>query len=518
MRTAHRTAHVTAQVLGGLAALFAVLLSSGCASTHFESTALAGAEPNAERRVIDLSNPERPLVMVAISGGGSRAAALGWAVLSELRDQTIATGGPHSLADDIGVVSSVSGGSVIAAHFALTGKEGLAEFKQNFLLPDNMEILAADFLNPFAILGRALAGDSRTDAVRDMFDRELFHGKTFAAVNQPGRPYLILNATEVSSGEIFAFTPGRFDDICANLDGQRLSVGVAASSAVPIAVAPIALRNFAGPGCPAKPASGWPERELRKTYSPFINLEAYKRARFAADLRRSNDTATANDPPDFARRRRIPYVYLLDGGMADNLAVRGLMEAIAAPEGPRMIANPLPGSGMPPGSLLAAINGGALRKVVVIIINARAEPANGLALQDSRPGILAMISAVASQPINAATTSIASQMSVLLAELNAASGSGSGDPKFAGLRVYPVMIDFDQLPLATPEQRGLRDKVKNVPTSWKISSGDLAAVQEAGATLLKRHPCYGRLLLDLAAAAPFVDANWAKSGCRFPTD
>jgi len=503
-----------------LAWLLAAVLCTGCASTRFVNTPLVSAEPNPERRSIDVSDAQRPLVLVAISGGGSRAAALGWTVLSQLRDQTISTGGgtPHSLADDVGVVSSVSGGSVIAAHFALAGKEGLEDFRKDFLVPDNMEIIAADFLNPFAILGRSFAGESRTDAIRDMFDRELFHGKTFAAVNQPGKPYLILNATEMSTREVFAFTPGRFDDICASLDDQKLSVGVAASSAVPIAVAPIALTNFSGPGCPAKPASSWPEKEVRKTYSPFINLEAFKRARYAVDLRRSNDAPGPSDPPDFAQRRRIPYVYLLDGGMADNLAVHGLMEVLSAPDGPHLIANPLPGTTMTPGSLLAAINGGALRTVVVIVINARAEPANDLALQATRPGIIPMISAVTSQPIDSATTSIASQMSVLMAQFNAASGGATGDPKFTGLRVYPVMIDFDQLPVATPEQRALREKVKNVPTSWKITAGNLEAIQQAGTVLLQRHPCYERLLLDLSAPASFVDANWAKTGCRFPGD
>ena len=64
-----------------------------------------------------------PLILVAISGGGSRAAALGWVILREVAKFRYSTDGQtRGLIDDIGVVSSVSGGSVIAAHFARAGQ------------------------------------------------------------------------------------------------------------------------------------------------------------------------------------------------------------------------------------------------------------------------------------------------------------------------------------------------------------------------------------------------------------
>jgi len=493
-----------------LAWLLAACLCGGCAATHFENAPLATSQPNVERRSFDLSNPDRPLVLVAISGGGSRAAALGWSVLSELRDQKVTTGGaPHSLADDVAVVSSVSGGSVIAADFVLNGKQGLEDFRNSFLAPDNMELLKADFLDPFSLLANALFGKSRTSAIEAMFDRELFHGRTFAEVNQPGKPYLILNATDMASGERFAFTPQRFDDICADLDLQTLSSGVAASSAVPIVVAPVALRNHAGPDCPAQPASNWPEQELAKRFSPYLNLEAYKRARYAVALRRSNDPAGG----DAARSE--PYLYLLDGGLVDNFGIQALMEVLSTPQGARVVADP---HSPAPASVLAAINGGAVRRLVVIVINARAQPANDLARQPSRPGLGAMAGAVASQPIDSATASLSAQMAALMAQFNAASGGGTGDPLFKGLRTYSILVDFDQLPVNTAEGRALQEKVKNVPTSWRITADNLAAVQQAGTTLLRRHPCYQRLLLDVAADAPFVDAAWAKTGCRMVGD
>ena len=161
---------------------------AGCASTHFENTSLAAGQINDERRTVDDSHADRPLILLAVSGGGSRAAALGWAVLRELNGfRYTARGQSRSLIDDVGVVSSVSGGSVIAADFALYGPQGLDRFASDFLLPDNMRTLAINSLNPLNWLKLAITGSSRIDMVESLFDKELFKEKTFSELNQPDK-------------------------------------------------------------------------------------------------------------------------------------------------------------------------------------------------------------------------------------------------------------------------------------------------------------------------------------------
>ena len=265
-----------------IAALFAL---AGCATTRFENYPLAAGHINEERRTVDVSHPERPLILVAVSGGGSRAAALGWVVLRELRKFQYSTNGqPRSLIDDIGVVSSVSGGSVIAAHFALYGPEGLDQFAPDFLVPTTCVRLALDAVNPLDWMKLAITGSTRIDLMEALFDHQLFKQKTFSALNQPGKPYLILNATDMASGEVFAFTPGRFDDICADLDQEPISVGVAAS-AVPIVLSPVALRNYSATECRDATAPGWISNKLEGRFAPYVNLEEFKLARYANDLR-----------------------------------------------------------------------------------------------------------------------------------------------------------------------------------------------------------------------------------------
>ena len=487
--------------------LAALLALAGCASTRFENHPLAQGQVNEERRAVDVSHDERPLILVAISGGGSRAAALGWVVLRELRGFRYGPEGQsRRLTDDIGVVSSVSGGSVIAAHFALYGADGLDRFGPAFLDRDNMRTLGLDAVNPFTWFQLATAGSSRTDIVEHLFDEQLFKNKTFSELNQRGKPYLILNATDMASGETFAFTPKRFDDICSDLDKEPISAGVGASSAVPIALAPIAFENFSSGHCRGTPTPRWITTRLEGRFAPYLNVEEFKLARYANDLRHGANSF-----------RNIDYLYLLDGGLADNLAIHGLLETISSPYAAPIIAKPAPGmSGS--NTILQAINTGQIKKIAVIVINARADPANTIYERPTRPGIMAMIGSVTSIPIDSSTASVSSQMETLLSELNAAGSAAAHDPQFAGLRVYGVQIDFDQLRGSDPRQRELRNKVKEIPTMWTISGDNRAVIEQAGTTLLHQHPCFQRLLLDLDIQADFVDPAFAKAGCGQATD
>jgi NTE family protein len=479
----------------------------GCAATHFENNPLPAGTTNEERRVIDQSDADRPLILVAVSGGGSRAAALGWAVLKELRNFTYTTNGQsHRLIDDIGVISSVSGGSVTAAYFALYGPDGLDQFEPKFLLPDNMRSLGISSANPISWIKLAITGSSRIDTVEALFDKELFDGKTFSALNQPGKPYLILNATDMAYGEVFAFTPQRFNDICADLDSEPISVGVAASSAVPIVLSPVALQNFSATNCRNTPAPTWINDELSGRYVPYINLDNFKRARYTNDLRHGQNSF-----------RSMDYLYLLDGGLADNLAIHGLLDTISSPH-----ATPLVNEGTSAGSrgstILRAINDGRIKKVAVVVINARADPHNDIGQNSSRPGIVQMIGAVTSVPIDSTTASVDAQMELLLSQLNAAGAGGAGDPQFRGLHVYGIQIDFDQLRAGDPKQRELRDKAKAIPTLWTISKENLDVIEQVAHTLLYNHPCFQRLLLDENVKAEFIDPNFADMGCRQASD
>jgi len=451
------------------AALLALLLAlGGCgAATQYPNQPLASGASNPAGRTLDVP-AARPAIVMSFSGGGSRAAALALFVLQELRRHSDGEPG-RTLLDDVVVVSSVSGGSVTAGQFGVFGAPGLDRLVPDFLARDNMAELEWQAANPVTWTRLAFGRYTRVDVVRDLFDRQLFHGATFAQMVRPGAPLIVLNATDMGTGEVFAFTPERFNDICSDLASLPVSVGVAASSAVPIVLSPVDLRNDAV-GCAGNlPPAQWISDMLNKQYPRYLDVEEFKRARYANALR--------HGPGAY---RQIDYLHLLDGGLADNVGGHSLLDVLTSPHGSLR--------------MLDAINTGTLRRVVVIEVNARSDPSNNLGKQPDTPGVISMVNAVISNPIDAATAGSSTQLRTLLSELRDAAGNAPPDALLGGTHIYDIDVDFDQF---LPSQTALRDQVKNIPTSWSISTADIAALDQAAQLLLHQHPCFQALLFDV---------------------
>jgi NTE family protein len=68
---------------------------------------------------------------------------------------------------------------------------------------------------------------------------------TFAdLMGQRDRPFLSINATDVASGARFEFTQDEFDLIGSDLSQFPISRAVAASSAFPVLLTPVVLKNY----------------------------------------------------------------------------------------------------------------------------------------------------------------------------------------------------------------------------------------------------------------------------------
>ena len=181
------------------------------------------------------------LVIVTASGGGTRAAALSMAVLRTMDAVRLPSG--KSLADEIDVLSSVSGGSVTAGYFALTGAAGLPTLEKNFIRKDGMTPLLLRGLNPVGLAVLSTPSTERIDLFIDYIDQQLFKDATFKALIGR-RPYLILNAADMVEGVPFPFTQYTMDLLCSDLTPMKLSTAVAASAAFPVALSPVTLKNY----------------------------------------------------------------------------------------------------------------------------------------------------------------------------------------------------------------------------------------------------------------------------------
>jgi NTE family protein len=123
------------------AAILAALVLCGCATVAPVNVPVGRVEPETGYRIAKLlgrhrgpaNNPDA-LVFLAFSGGGTRAAALSYGVLEELRRTPIwVKGHQHSMLDEVDLVAGVSGGSFTALAYALYGKRLFDEYQDRFL-------------------------------------------------------------------------------------------------------------------------------------------------------------------------------------------------------------------------------------------------------------------------------------------------------------------------------------------------------------------------------------------------
>lgn len=247
-------------------------------------------------------NSDSLFVILAFSGGGSRAAAFSYGALEKLRDTEIVWEGERCrLLDEVDVISSVSGGSIPAAYYTLFGDRIFDDFSGKVLLRNFRGDLIRKGLSPIIMWKLIFQGFGRTDILAEMFTEEVFEGKTFEnLLEQNERPFLIINATDLALGSRFEFTQQQFDLLNSDLGQYPIGYAVAASSAYPGILTPVTLKNYPK-GDDFEPPAWIAEEEHRDDpsrirYPLYRNCKSYL------------------EPGS-------PFVHLVDGGISDNLGI-----------------------------------------------------------------------------------------------------------------------------------------------------------------------------------------------------
>jgi NTE family protein len=93
---------------------------------------------------------QQDLIILAFSGGGTRAAAFSYGALETLRDMKIVTktGRKTRLLNEVDVITGVSGGSFTALAYGLYGEKLFDEYQSRFLKRNVQGELTTRVLNP----------------------------------------------------------------------------------------------------------------------------------------------------------------------------------------------------------------------------------------------------------------------------------------------------------------------------------------------------------------------------------
>ena len=213
-----------------LSTVLLAILGAGCA--HYpvnqpleEVSADSGYRPALKYQQRASETSDSLILYLTFSGGGTRASALSYGVLEELRRVEVVTDGKkRRLLDEIDVISSVSGGSFTAGYFGLFGDRIFEDFESKFLKKNIQGALAVrTYLNPINWFRLASAFFDRSDLAAEYYDKQVFDGETFADLAARKGPYVIMNATEMTHGVRVGFTQDAFDGICSDL--SRFSGG-----------------------------------------------------------------------------------------------------------------------------------------------------------------------------------------------------------------------------------------------------------------------------------------------------
>jgi NTE family protein len=370
-KTSYRRLSQAADLGRKLMFIVVALICGGCA--HYqENPSLTVISPKSGYRysvVRQKPTSDAPFVVLAFSGGGTRAAAFSFGLMEELKrvEYSVKDGTKRKLLDDVEIISSVSGGSFTSAYYALFPERFFSDFQERFLYRDIQGELIIRLFNPYNWLRLASPDFSRIDMADEYYSDTVFEGKTFADLLDKPRgsvPFLVLNATDISTTHRFEFTQDQFDLLCSDLAGVSVSRAVAASSDFPVAFPPLTLNNY-------KKKCG----PLPEWIKPALDRENNPKRRVA-----EAEAALSYQDPD-----RL-FVHLLDGGISDNLGLRGPIQAVTTLDSPW--------------SILASANLGQLGRLMVIAANAKTTKHRTWDAKSTPPGIGAVLNVVTGGPMD----------------------------------------------------------------------------------------------------------------------
>jgi NTE family protein len=423
------------------------------------------------------------LVILAFSGGGMRAAAFAYGVLDTLRRIEIVTreGRTVRLLDEVDLITGVSGGSFTALAYGLYGEKLFNEYEKRFLKRNVQGELIARILNPLNWTALLSTGWGRSELAANLYDEILFNGATFADLKRTTGPTIAVSATELSTGSRVAFMPQNFDVMCADLNSFRLARAAAASSAVPVVLSPITINNYGGTCGYREPA--WLRQFTETAKPPRPAGRILKRLQ---ELRELDDAV------------EDPFFHLVDGGLSDNLGLRGVLDYLETFEALRAAGQPTPLD--------------SVRRIIIFVVNSVSSPSTDWNTSEESPQTLTILTKAAGVPIDR----YASESIELLKDIDARwaalreirdspAFAKNKDAKIANVvnvpnaDIHTIDVSFQAL-----KDKSERDFLNQLPTSFVLPDEAVDRLRAAAATILLASPELREVLKE--AGASIVDA------------
>ena len=404
------------------------------------------------------------LLILSFSGGGTRAAAFSYGVLEEMRETEVLLGGKkRRLIDEVDVISGVSGGSFTAAYFGLFG-DGIFKDYENRFLKKNIEsgLMFEIFFNPVNWFRLSSPFFDRSDLAAEYYDENIFDGKTFGDMYARRGPMILINATDMSMGMRFTFNQLLFNTMCSDLSQFHVARACTASSAVPGLFTPVVLKNYAG-------SCGF-------VLPPNLNLSTTNYR-----LKEMKENLTIMLDPE-----EKPYIHLIDGGVADNLGLRAIEEAIDS------VGNIW--------TVMRSMRNENVHKVVFVVVNAETKIESIWDKTEIMPelaGILSNYTTIAIVRYNRETMAVLQESFERWTHQIRAGrcppGQESREPGSCGdIQFYLIDVRFENHKVKTEG-----DYLAGLPTSFLLGDKDVDRLRAGARKILSESEDFQKLLRDL---------------------
>jgi len=465
--------------LASLLLIVAAIVLAGCA-TRPTLAPIAHAGPGGYRFEAHAPtlDDKQAMVILAFSGGGTRAAAFSFGVLEFLARTEVRgpDGKVHRLLDAVDVITGVSGGSFTALAYGLYGDRLFAEYEQRFLKRNVQGEIIARTFDPTYWGKLWSTAWGRSELAADLYDEILFDGATYADLLQRKGPLILASATDISTGSRFVFSQTTLNFLCADLGDMRLSRAAAASSAVPVVLSPVTVDNYGGtcgaalpPWALAFTESANPPRPASRAIKTLKSLEAYE---------------------DGARR---PFIHLVDGGVSDNVGMRGVLDTLELLEALHDTGKATPLD--------------KVKRIVIFVVNSLSSPPTDWDASEAPPGTLEILLKATGVPIDHYSYEAVEQLRDTAARWanlrivrDSAAMAANRDPAVAvavrgpDAQIYTIDVSFARL--RDPVERAY---LNQQPTSFVLEDEAVDRLRSAAGAIIQASPEFQQLLKDLGA-------------------
>ncbi len=442
-------------------AFITILYLSACnLATYQPLQTIEQLNPQSGYRMKDvIKQQDSNLILLMFSGGGSRAAALGYGVLEQFKHTPVKSGRQAgNLLENIDLVYGVSGGSLLAAYFALQGADVIPKFENDFL-KKNFQSEVINQILSFSNLPRLTSPQfGRGDLLQEQLNLALYRNATFADLAHKRKgPFAVISATDMNIGQKITFTQEFFDGLCLNLNDLEIARAVAASSSVPLIFSPLTLNNNGG--------------NCNYTIPELAILEA---SESDGGLKSKNIEEVKNILSLYQNSKERPFIHLVDGGLTDNLGLSSLTD-IYDVMGQEKIYRKALESG--------------LKRIVVINVNAQNEVTSEIDQSANVPGVTDVVNTIINVPIDRNTQITLRRFREFAEQWN------------KNMRKIPapdrVELHFVSLSLKDLPESPLRKEVLNISTSFYLPASDINKLKRAAQILLENSTEYRTMLKAL---------------------